>query len=75
MTSVTYGRNEEYMRILKQYYQITWSLPCPIFYKLENTAFRRLDLFSASVKRERHYYVGSLERANLNRPVIGVSSL
>jgi hypothetical protein len=40
----------------------------PVFYKLENTTFRKLDLFPSSGEGEKTpTLLGPLERANLNR--------
>jgi hypothetical protein len=48
----------------------------PVLETPENTTFRRLDLFPSSGERwETHILLGPLERADLNRPVIYVSSL
>jgi hypothetical protein len=39
----------------------------PVFYKIENTTFRKLDLFPSSSEGGKRTQLGSLERANLNK--------
>jgi hypothetical protein len=38
----------------------------PVFWKTDNTTFRKLDLFPSSGEGEHTYSISTLERANLN---------